>query len=174
MRQFPFGETDEADAERLVHSVPPEYVDGLQKFRRLAMCAADLLDYLQTVADQHGLPPARARALMALAFQLPEEGATPALLAEKLASSRSNITGLLDGLEREKLIERVHDRQDRRSVRLRLTKKGRALTVAFVPELAEATQRFIAALESGGFMVEETASKIEAALAQVSAGAEGD
>ena len=36
------------------------------------------------------------------------------------------------------------------------------------------TKSEFAALESGGFMVEEAASKIEAALAQVSAGAEGD
>jgi len=36
------------------------------------------------------------------------------------------MTGLLDGLLREKLISRVHGRRDRRQILIRLTAKGQA------------------------------------------------
>src|SRR5229473_1061072 len=45
--------------------------------------------------------------------------------AEKLDSTPRNITGLVDHLERDGLVERVPDPQDRRSVRARLTPAGR-------------------------------------------------
>src|SRR5947199_9150187 len=46
-------------------------------------------------------------------------------LADELDSTPRNITGLVDHLERDGLVERVPDTQDRRSVRARLTAKGR-------------------------------------------------
>lgn len=47
-------------------------------------------------------------------------------LAEKCACVRSNITQLVDRLEAEKLVERVDDPHDRRSVRAALTAEGRS------------------------------------------------
>ena len=46
-------------------------------------------------------------------------------LADELDSTPRNITGLVDHLERDGLVERVPDTQDRRSVRARLTPAGR-------------------------------------------------
>jgi DNA-binding MarR family transcriptional regulator len=46
-------------------------------------------------------------------------------LAESLESTPRNITGLVDHLERDGLVERVPDPEDRRSVRARLTQAGR-------------------------------------------------
>src|SRR2546428_2272848 len=46
-------------------------------------------------------------------------------LADELDSTPRNITGLVDHLERDGLVERVPDTQDRRSVRARLTEKGK-------------------------------------------------
>ena len=46
-------------------------------------------------------------------------------LADELDSTPRNITGLVDHLERDGLVERVPDLQDRRSVRARLTPAGR-------------------------------------------------
>src|SRR6266853_654254 len=46
-------------------------------------------------------------------------------LADELDSTPRNITGLVDHLERDGLVERVPDPQDRRSVRARLTPAGR-------------------------------------------------
>jgi DNA-binding MarR family transcriptional regulator len=46
-------------------------------------------------------------------------------MAEDLAMTPRNVTGLVDHLERDGLVERVPDAEDRRSVRARLTEAGR-------------------------------------------------
>jgi DNA-binding MarR family transcriptional regulator len=59
--------------------------------------------------------------------KLVEAGAPVALgcLAERLSCVRSNMTQLVDRLEAERLVERVADPADRRSVRAALTPLGR-------------------------------------------------
>lgn len=48
-------------------------------------------------------------------------------LAECTGVSRATVTGLLDGLERDGLVERLSDPEDRRVVRVKLTPQGEAL-----------------------------------------------
>jgi DNA-binding MarR family transcriptional regulator len=50
--------------------------------------------------------------------------ATPADLAEKTGVTRATITGLLDGLEKEGLVERRPDPENRRSIQVKLTAAG--------------------------------------------------
>jgi DNA-binding MarR family transcriptional regulator len=74
-------------------------------------------------AEQHGLSQGR----MGVLFRLMRCGDTPlGDLAEDIGSTPRNITGLVDHLERDGLVERVPDAADRRSVRARLTESGRA------------------------------------------------
>lgn len=56
------------------------------------------------------------------------EGLAPNVLAEKAGVTRATVTGLLNGLERELLIERQTDASDRRALRIRLTHKGKQIT----------------------------------------------
>ncbi len=73
-------------------------------------------------AEKHGLTEGR----MGVLFRLYRCGDTPlGDLADDLESSPRNITGLVDHLERDGLVERVPDPEDRRSVRARLTEAGR-------------------------------------------------
>jgi DNA-binding MarR family transcriptional regulator len=73
-------------------------------------------------AEKHGLSEGRLGVL----FRLYRCGATPlGDLATDLDTSPRNITGLVDHLERDGLVERVPDAEDRRSVRARLTESGR-------------------------------------------------
>ena len=73
-------------------------------------------------AEAHGLTEGR----MGVLFRLYRCGDTPlGDLAENLESTPRNITGLVDHLERDGLVERVPDADDRRSVRARLTSAGR-------------------------------------------------
>jgi DNA-binding MarR family transcriptional regulator len=73
-------------------------------------------------AEHHGLSSGRLGVL----FRLRRGGDTPlGELAMALDSTPRNITGLVDHLERDGLVERVPDHDDRRSVRARLTEKGR-------------------------------------------------
>ncbi len=71
---------------------------------------------------RHGLSEGR----MGVLFRLFRCGDLPlGELADDLAMTPRNITGLVDHLERDGLVERVPDADDRRSVRARLTAAGR-------------------------------------------------
>src|SRR5438128_4257762 len=73
-------------------------------------------------AERHGLTQGRLGVL----FRLYRCGDTPlGDLALSLDYTPRNITGLVDHLERDGLVERVPDPDDRRSVRARLTVAGR-------------------------------------------------
>ena len=87
---------------------------------RLASRTLQLLQ--ERWAEHHGLSSGRLGVL----FRLMREGDTPlGDLAMSLDSTPRNITGLVDHLERDGLVERVPDPEDRRSVRARLTDAGR-------------------------------------------------
>src|SRR5437879_9936917 len=74
-------------------------------------------------AEKHGLTQGRLGVL----FRLYRCGDTPlGDLAANMESTPRNITGLVDHLERDGLVERVPDPSDRRSIRARLTEAGRA------------------------------------------------
>lgn len=85
-------------------------------------------------------------------------------LAERCACVRSNITQLVDRLEAEKLVTRVHDPRDRRSILAGLTDEGRTRQLAgkraiekaekeifgsIPPESRDALRELFAALQRG-------------------------
>jgi DNA-binding MarR family transcriptional regulator len=71
---------------------------------------------------KHGLSEGR----MGVLFRLFRCGELPlGNLAEDLVMTPRNVTGLVDHLERDGLVERVPDTEDRRSVHARLTPAGR-------------------------------------------------
>ncbi|HYL08810.1 MAG TPA: MarR family transcriptional regulator, partial [Candidatus Udaeobacter sp.] len=73
-------------------------------------------------AEQHGLTEGRLGVL----FRLYRCGDLPlGDLADALDYTPRNITGLVDNLERDGLVERVPDPTDRRSIKARLTDSGR-------------------------------------------------
>lgn len=78
-------------------------------------CAAQLSPY--------GLSEGRF-VLLFLLDSMPD-GLAPNILAKQAGVTRATVTGLLDGLEREELIERLADAVDRRALRVRLTRKGK-------------------------------------------------
>jgi DNA-binding MarR family transcriptional regulator len=85
--------------------------------------AAHSLHLLQNRwAEKHGLTEGR----LGVMFQLHRRGNCPlGDLASDLETSPRNVTGLVDHLERDGLVERIPDPQDRRSVRAALTPAGR-------------------------------------------------
>ena len=76
---------------------------------------------------------------------LQHEGCTAKELAELLKMPKATISGLLDGLERDGVIERKPCPEDGRAARLRLTRFGRSLEKGF----RERHQRAISILEAG-------------------------
>lgn len=67
-------------------------------------------------------------------------------LAERLACVRSNVTQLVDRLEADKLVLRLDDPQDRRSIHAELTPEGRARQEAGASALRDAQREAFAHL----------------------------
>jgi DNA-binding MarR family transcriptional regulator len=67
-------------------------------------------------------------------------------LAERCACVRSNITQLVDRLEADRLVTRIDDPRDRRSVLAELTPEGRALHAAGLRALAREEEEILARL----------------------------
>ncbi|WP_285694041.1 MarR family winged helix-turn-helix transcriptional regulator [Actinomadura sp. NBRC 104412] len=81
--------------------------------------AARVRDGLQEAHADLGLPPVQAQALSTLGEPVPMRE-----LANRLACDASNVTGIVDGLERRGLVERRPDPRDRRVKQLVLTPEG--------------------------------------------------
>ncbi len=97
-------------------------MDAVEALSALRFAARSLSHLQDRWADKHGLSEGRLGVL----FRLYRRGECPlGSLAEDLDSTPRNITGLVDHLERDGLVERVPDTEDRRSVRARLTEAGR-------------------------------------------------
>ncbi|MFI5828441.1 MarR family winged helix-turn-helix transcriptional regulator [Streptomyces sp. NPDC051578] len=73
------------------------------------------------------------------------EGLSIGDLARATGVSSRNVTGLVDTLEREGLVQRVQDRHDRRPVRARITPAGRD----WLEACREPTQRAMSAVFQG-------------------------
>ncbi|MBP1131134.1 DNA-binding MarR family transcriptional regulator [Serratia sp. PL17] len=82
------------------------------------------------------------RFVMLFLLDAAKEGLAPNALAEKAGVTRATVTGLLNGLEREHLLERHADISDRRALRVRLTHKGEQVA----KQVFEQHSRWIAGL----------------------------
>lgn len=56
-----------------------------------------------------------------------EKGIAPKVLAEQAGITRATVTGLLDGLERDGLVERHANIEDRRALYIQITSKGKLI-----------------------------------------------
>ncbi len=93
-------------------------------FQLLSLSAAIDRDCATRLAP-HGLSEGRFIVL----FLLHGAGGTlpPHELAERAGVTRATISGLLDGLQREGLLQRMHDADDGRRLQIVLTARGRRL-----------------------------------------------
>jgi DNA-binding MarR family transcriptional regulator len=92
---------------------------------RLVVIAGHIMSqrWSRYLAEQHGLTPAGMATLMTLA----QHGeSSHRAVADRCFVRPATLTGVIDTLERDGLVERHRDEADRRSVRLVLTPTGRA------------------------------------------------
>ncbi|MEJ2421897.1 MAG: MarR family winged helix-turn-helix transcriptional regulator [Acidobacteriota bacterium] len=59
---------------------------------------------------------------------------SPSALAGKLLKSGGNMTMVVGNLEKRKLVRRVRDRKDRRTLKIHLTAEGRRMITEVLPE----------------------------------------
>lgn len=121
----------------------------IEAMAALKMAGRALHHLQERWAEKHDLSEGRLGVL----FRLYRCGPTPlGDLATDLDSTPRNITGLVDHLERDGLVERIPDSEDRRSVRARLTESGRT-TIESIWQEALKHQHEVA----GGLTKEELA-----------------
>lgn len=80
-----------------------------------------------------GLSKGRFLILVNLLVTDPDQGACISDLCPHYQVSSATMTGLLDTLEREGMIERIPNPEDRRKVNVRITDKGRTFMMDFLP-----------------------------------------
>lgn len=105
---------------------------ALEAFLVMLRVASDVLDALEALLASYGTSQGKFTVLMLL-NRNPDVGMCPSDLAERSGVTRATITGLLDGLEREKYIVREDDRTDRRKAVVRLTPRGIKSLDAMLP-----------------------------------------
>ena len=75
-------------------------------------------------ANSYDLTVSESRCLTAMLF---ENCKSSGDLAEKMCAAKSRITRIIDGLVRKGLVSRMENKNDRRVILLKLTKKGRKI-----------------------------------------------
>ena len=109
------------------------------------------LHFSESAALEAGLQPQQHQLLLQVSGAAETVQVTIAYVAGRLALKHNSAVELVDRSEREGLLERTADANDRRCALLRLTRKGRRmlerLAEAHARELHELGPRLIAALE---------------------------
>jgi len=95
-------------------------IEAMTSLRITARLSRQLMDRW---AEKHGLSEGRLHVLFTLAAA-PEHQLPLGELADQLEVTPRNITGLIDHLERDGLVERIDDPADRRLIHARLTVAG--------------------------------------------------
>ena len=138
-------------AHRLERAPGSPYISSMNDPRSAPSLSFELLAALhgiearlESVLEPLGLSLAKLRLLSKLQFA--GEPLPLGTLAERSACVRSNITQLVDRLEADKLVRRVADPKDRRSIRAELTDEGRARCGAGIGALERAERELFAAL----------------------------
>jgi DNA-binding MarR family transcriptional regulator len=93
-----------------------------------------------------GLTQAQFDILMLLAYQTTDGSADQTTLGKMLVVNRSNVTGLVDRMERDGLVTRVGDPADRRMKRVRMTPAAASLLEKAEKTYAARTREIVAGL----------------------------
>ena len=129
LRDLPSNEVLRKFAQRY----PQADVSAIATFLHLLRVATDFSMALDECLSRHGLLQGRWWVLILL-MREDNKTSLPSLLAEKAGVSRATMTGLLDGLESEHLVQRVFDAEDRRRVSVRLTPEGETKLDEVMPD----------------------------------------
>ena len=103
-------------------------------FLNLLRAGDEAFRVVESHLAQHDITQGRFAVLMAL-WANPDgaEALSPALIAEQTGVTRATITGLVDTLERDGLVARAPDPEDRRMLTVRLTPRGVKLLQRIMP-----------------------------------------
>jgi DNA-binding MarR family transcriptional regulator len=93
----------------------------------IALVYAALFNRISTYLDQYALTPAKMNALMIIKHQGKDKGISQIDIGKRLMVTASNMTRVLDKMEKEGLINRSAQAGDRRVKIIKVTSKGSKL-----------------------------------------------
>lgn len=159
LRDLPSRETLQKFAQRY----PQADISAISAFLHLLRVATDLSIALDECLSRHGLLQGRWWVLILL---MREENltSTPSALADKAGVTRATMTGLIDGLARDGLVERLSDSQDRRSISIRLTSAGQMKLDQVMPDYYSRLRECMAGLD------ESSREQLHGILRQINGG----
>ena len=128
LRELP---NQECLAQLLVRypQIEPDAMLAIMQFIRTG---TDVSECFERFLAKHGLSQGRFAILMYLNRQ-PDTPVNQTHLAEAYGVTKATITGLIDGLERDGMVERLADPADRRACLVRLTAASRKFLDEFLP-----------------------------------------
>jgi DNA-binding MarR family transcriptional regulator len=131
--------------DKFAERYPDADITAVSGFLHLLRVATDLSVALDACLSKHGLLQGRWWVLILL-MREDSRDSTPSVLAEKAGVTRATMTGLIDGLEQNGLVERIYTKDDRRSVLIRLTDTGQAKLDAVMPDYYRRVRKCMQAL----------------------------
>jgi DNA-binding MarR family transcriptional regulator len=163
LRDLPKYETIRQHSERYPQIDPR----AIEAFLVLLRTATDTLNAFDHYLLRLGMSQGKFTVLMLLNRD-PQQGLSPSDLADKAGVTRATMTGLLDGLEREKLVSRQGDRADRRRAVVRLTTAARSFLDGMLPDYYTEVHELMADLtESDKLHLTELLGKISHRIPKV-------
>lgn len=113
----------------------PEISPGaVEAYLHMLRLSSDIINEVERFFASYGCSQGRFT-ILALLNRDPDTPLNPADLARRSGVTRATITGLLQGLEHDGLIERESSDDDKRMFFVMLTKKGRKYVDEVLPEL---------------------------------------
>ena len=126
--------------------------DSIGAVMCLVRTANDVTEGFERFLAKHGLSHGRFAILMYL-NRNPETPVNQTHLAEAYGVSKATITGLIDGLERDQMVERLPDPADRRASLVRLAPAGCEFLAALLQNMIAVTVVGLSGLGVNGLAV---------------------
>lgn len=119
--------------EKFVSRYPDADIRSISDFVNLLRACSDISDAMDKLLGRHGLLQGRWWVLVLLLRQ-DDLTSSPSDLAIKAGVTKATMTGFIDGLEREGLVQRLMDETDRRKFLIRLTPLGQQKLDEVMPD----------------------------------------
>lgn len=116
----------------LLTEFPKSSPEAIEASLQILRIAANIHVRLESLFSEFGLSSGRFSLLMLLR-QEPTKQLPPSEIASRAQVSRSTMTQFLDHLERDDLVKRFSDPQDRRALLVQLTPKAEAILKKIIP-----------------------------------------
>lgn len=130
--------------ERLRQALPEEHFPSGNVAFLLAKCLQRAHAVSRPVLEPLGITPQQMVLMLAL---LEADGLAQAEIAERLGVDRTTTMQMIDRLERNGIVARRRDPQDRRVQRVYLTERALEHTAAIAPRLSALRQQFLEPLD---------------------------